>query len=550
MGYLSVQFIAYEINTSPKHEYDSNMIAIVRNSYEAYFTTQLSQTNSLHLLDFYVNSWTNYWFQLYGHLYIKKNYAGLSNLQDDIQARIALIKRALEIAFSKASTDKSVLKVFMVPEFFFRGSEGAYLVDNVELIASKLSTLVEDSQWQDWLFVFGTILGFCEQYNSTDKIVFNYSLIQKGGLKVFKKNLPNLQSRLGSNEKVLRENEKTLEGINKQLTKAIEEKNNKKIKISRKTSLEQEIKQINHSIKNLEREIKRYKKLVSSDKEQIKLIDNRFSLIVQKEFKSPIDFIQKNELNSNSINKLNHDDVVHDDISLAEAKPRSEDKKVPYDPFSVFQYNNICFNGTPKPIVFGLEVCLDHAKGRLKNSQHSAIDIHLITSCGMTIYENSIASKSGGYVFLCDGGDYGGVQITKYNPSTKNWENFLRTKSVSTNNGTTTFLENIPQGLQPENVDLSPLTLDGSSKKVDIRDIYANGAGKVWICLPLFLDVPQPVQSFGIMQSLFPYVASSLTVAFSDEPILLNGMKVLFDNPTPTTPVTLQPKQRGTNNGH
>jgi hypothetical protein len=37
--------------------------------------------------------------------------------------------------------------------------------------------------------------------------------------------------------------------------------------------------------------------------------------------------------------------------------------------------------------------------------------------------------------------------------------------------------------------------------------------------------------------------------AFSDEPILLNGMKVLFDNPTPTTPVTLQPKQRGTNNG-
>lgn len=50
-------------------------------------------------------------------------------------------------------------------------------------------------------------------------------------------------------------------------------------------------------------------------------------------------------------------------------------------------------------------------------------------------------------------------------------------------------------------------------------------------------------------ESLFPLSAFDLTYAMSDEPILLNGMKVLFDNPTPTTPVTLQPKQRGTNNG-
>lgn len=51
------------------------------------------------------------------------------------------------------------------------------------------------------------------------------------------------------------------------------------------------------------------------------------------------------------------------------------------------------------------------------------------------------------------------------------------------------------------------------------------------------------------MQCLFPLLGSEFNYAFSEEPILLNGMKVLFDNPTPTTPITLQPKQRGTNNG-
>lgn len=55
-------------------------------------------------------------------------------------------------------------------------------------------------------------------------------------------------------------------------------------------------------------------------------------------------------------------------------------------------------------------------------------------------------------------------------------------------------------------------------------------------------DLVQPLSIFPIQPVEFNY-------SFSNEPILLNGMKVLFDNPTPTTSVTLQPKQRGTNNG-
>lgn len=63
------------------------------------------------------------------------------------------------------------------------------------------------------------------------------------------------------------------------------------------------------------------------------------------------------------------------------------------------------------------------------------------------------------------------------------------------------------------------------------------------------IPIPKPDEKLSLTQSLFPYLGSEFNYAFSDEPILLNGMKVLFDNPTPTTPITLQPKQRGTNNG-
>jgi hypothetical protein len=40
----------------------------------------------------------------------------------------------------------------------------------------------------------------------------------------------------------------------------------------------------------------------------------------------------------------------------------------------------------------------------------------------------------------------------------------------------------------------------------------------------------------------FPVLATGLNYTFSNEPVLLNGMKVVFDRPIPVSPVTLQPK--------
>jgi hypothetical protein len=76
---------------------------------------------------------------------------------------------------------------------------------------------------------------------------------------------------------------------------------------------------------------------------------------------------------------------------------------------------------TGKPIVFGLEVCLEHAEAtpgsklgvlRMIQQQYGShcpgpvpqIDVHLVTSCGMTLQPNvGVAARVNGIATICDG---------------------------------------------------------------------------------------------------------------------------------------------------
>lgn len=128
-------------------------------------------------------------------------YLGIANATTDIQERVKLVGKAITAAKGHGSTDPSndTLKVFMLPEFFFRGNTGAYGMDEVQTVVSSLQTLVKDATlWSNWLFVFGTIVGksfetkkasflsslFGPKYvidPSKPIEIYNYSLIQKGG---------------------------------------------------------------------------------------------------------------------------------------------------------------------------------------------------------------------------------------------------------------------------------------------------------------------------------------------------------------------------------
>jgi hypothetical protein len=70
------------------------------------------------------------------------------------------------------------------------------------------------------------------------------------------------------------------------------------------------------------------------------------------------------------------------------------------------------------PLVFGLEVCLEHLRAgagraagqgalralRAQNPYLPEIDVHLVTSCGMTLDANAgVEARVGGYAAICDG---------------------------------------------------------------------------------------------------------------------------------------------------
>lgn len=126
-----------------------------------------------------------------------ETYLGLPNPQHDIEARCKLMLRAMQTAqvnlpqASPPEAPGTTLKVFMAPEFMFRGATGAYQMDDVQLAIETLQQLAADDQWADWIFAFGTILGVSLQHLpdppfdidfAATKEIYNFLLVQEGGL--------------------------------------------------------------------------------------------------------------------------------------------------------------------------------------------------------------------------------------------------------------------------------------------------------------------------------------------------------------------------------
>jgi hypothetical protein len=87
-------------------------------------------------------------------------YLGEATAAEDIGQRCIVMKNAIAKAKSKASTDPDVLKVFMAPEFYFRGTEGAYPIEQLDTIMSEMRGFTSHADYKDWLFVFGTAIGY------------------------------------------------------------------------------------------------------------------------------------------------------------------------------------------------------------------------------------------------------------------------------------------------------------------------------------------------------------------------------------------------------
>jgi hypothetical protein len=79
--------------------------------------------------------------------------------------------------------DGKRLKIFMAPEFYFRGKRGAYEIDGLFYLLEKVRAVTFDHP--HWLFVLGTCVCSIEPETSTTAKpqveLQNYAIIQKGG---------------------------------------------------------------------------------------------------------------------------------------------------------------------------------------------------------------------------------------------------------------------------------------------------------------------------------------------------------------------------------
>ena len=89
-------------------------------------------------------------------------------------------------ALATAAQEKKRLKLFMAPEFFFRGAHGAYNIEKLWDVADAMRIVTKDPAFNDWLFVLGTVVCHTVKtdgsLNPQGIVLDNFALVQKGGV--------------------------------------------------------------------------------------------------------------------------------------------------------------------------------------------------------------------------------------------------------------------------------------------------------------------------------------------------------------------------------
>jgi hypothetical protein len=382
------------------------------------------------------------WVEDPGHgNFVDGEYKGWAWAAADIEARIALVMSALVQTLNSGAVDMSptTLKIFVMPEFSFRGRQGAYkdtwTADYFAFFRKEFAKRVA-APLQQWLFVLGTIVntdGCVRGTPQQARIRENLAMALLDALQYASNN-----------------NHPELEAI------------------------------LSSALKDV---------VVYCRKNPIYTVMDRSYVVAggcaggawpeglstQKAVMSNEDFV------------LNfYGDVVsEEDCAYPPIKYtcNGENKQTAFDPFGIF---------TIEGIKFGLEVCDDHLFQRLRNNRapnSELVQIQIVPSCGMQIVQQAIVAGAGGYVFNCDG-EYGGQD-----PS----EDYIFVGAAS--NSAHTQLAQVeqpcsdgPLGSNSTNAQwcappatVTKVTIDAPSAS----KLYACGAGEVHVFSPL--PVPPPV---------------------------------------------------------
>lgn len=284
---------------------------------------------------------------------VTQKYLGSADFEQDWESRCTLMQEAIDLAYQNADKNSSTLKIFMAPEFYFRGPLGAYELTIFDKIVNRLRSMVSDEKWKDWLFVFGSILG-CAELTTGKKEIYNTVLVQKGWI-------PDMNDS----------------------------------KYGAKAVVKEYISWIDFA----------WKKNASRPRDIVDKDGNRIPKGTVVEWKLVDETVLKEQ-----------------DVQEIFSNPSGlgkERQQWNYDGRGIFEIDGI---------TFGLEICLDHAKRRLRLSPpapgQTMVQIQLITSAGMGINADAVVACTNGHVFNCDGsGDSGHAYVAKVASTFSNFSN-------------------------------------------------------------------------------------------------------------------------------
>lgn len=372
---------------------------------------------------------------------VHESYLGNPDPVKDIDYRCRVMKKAIETAYHDAgllkgkvrrrswnifSKKKPVLKVFMAPEFYFRGSEGGYPVENVSRIMEIMREETKYESYKDWLFVFGTAIGYLKHEANLSKILkvtSNKKIEVDDVARDIVEDCEVVGGESGASRKVEKADKKPKPDAARKYYYEISLKNSPVFKPFKEGELVeirwpgQETEVFNIAL------IQKGGPPATGAKE----IDSSREIVVYKEYVSHIDFLRNRALDWDK--ESDRKAAIHGqgDRILAPTEGSrdllAKKENVPGDKYrwkdssgkdheeTISEESKSGLGGgsvfTIDDITFGLEVCLDHAKKRLDNYYKTAgkpkPHIHLIPSWGMDIDGGPICCRDNGFVFNVDG---------------------------------------------------------------------------------------------------------------------------------------------------
>lgn len=302
-------------------------------------------------------------------------YLGLDDLAQDVAARVAVLKNAVDTARAQipAGTPGSVLNLFVAPEFFFHGRQGPYLfaegeTDPVTVILEQLTAAFPASDYPDWSFVFGSAI--TSRVANTERLFASDSVTVRNSV---------------------------VEALSKNWLASFGPLNGV----------------IFDMLVNFIKNCHAYPAVE---------VRNRALLVSSVPLSTPAAALGVGNMTTEKYYDSNEDFILYDvngrtDVITEQmtAYPvidltNGDLKRAQYDKHAIFR-QNYGEGNFPSYVDFGVEVCLDHSDTRLRSniesepfpSPHDAVHVQIVPSCGMQIVQSSVAVDTHGFVFNCDG---------------------------------------------------------------------------------------------------------------------------------------------------